>query len=232
VAKTVTLLSLRTQIRQRADMENAGLVADAELTQYINNSIGEFDDLLLAADAATRRKTTTISVVANQDTYALPSDFRDLKGVEYLLSGTSYLDVRALPFEQRNRFALSPAPQLPGVVPFRYFLNSDGSSWSLVFKPIPSAGATVRAWYTPAFTSLAADGDTLDGVNGLEEFVVVDCAIKCLQKEESDVSALFAQKSALVARIEATAKARDQSEPQKVGEAGLVTGWDGSGWED
>ena len=57
---------------------------------------------------------------------------------------------------------------------------------------------------------------TFDGVSGWEEYIIVDSAMKCLQKEESDVSVLFAQKNALIQRIEAAAENRDAGEAECV----------------
>ena len=67
--------------------------------------------------------------------------------------------------------------------------------------------------------TITVDGNlnsTFDGVSGWEEYIVIDAAIKCLQKEESDVSVLMSQKSAIAKRIEAAAENRDAGEPSKV----------------
>lgn len=50
--------------------------------------------------------------------------------------------------------------------------------------------------------------NVFDGINGWEEYVIVDCAIKGAQKQEADVSALMAQKGSLMARIDAMAQSR------------------------
>jgi hypothetical protein len=227
MAKTVTLASLRNQVRQRANMEASLFVTDTEVNQYINNSLGAFNDLLIAADASYTRKSYTFTLISGTATYSLPTDFRSLCGVEYAntASPTGWLDVRSLPFQERNRYTLMPAVVTSYVPPFRYFLN--GSSVTLA--PTPSASGTVQLWYIPAFTTLASDSDTVDGVNGLEEFVILDAAIKCLQKEESDVSVNLAQRAELVARIQAMAKDRDSNEPARVSDNGTLFGWNGGG---
>lgn len=233
MAKTVRLDSLQLQVRQRANLErDQDLVPDTELTQYLNNSIGEFWDLLLAADSAAVRSTTQLAIIAGTDTYALPGDFYKLLGVEMQVTAgatTDWRDVRRCPFEERNRRTWS-LPR-PGGVPFRYFLSGTAGVMNLVLRPMPQGAATVRAWYCPVAPTLANPGDVLDGVDGLEEFVIVDAAIKCAQKEEGDVSVLLAQKQALVARIQAAAKDRDQSEPAAMNDVGMLTGWDG-GYDD
>lgn len=88
-----------------------------------------------------------------------------------------------------------------------------------------------------ATLSFWSDSTLFDGISGWEEYVVIDAAMKAMGKEESDVSLLLARKSAMLARINDMAEARDAGEPMTVsdsrnnnlswGESG--TGWDGSG---
>lgn len=56
---------------------------------------------------------------------------------------------------------------------------------------------------------------TMDWINGYEEYIVVDSAIKMLGKEESDVTVLGARKAALLQRIESIAENRDQGSAGK-----------------
>lgn len=51
-----------------------------------------------------------------------------------------------------------------------------------------------------------------DSVSGWDELLIVDGAIKCLQKEESDVSVLFARKQEILNRISEMAEGRDSGE--------------------
>ncbi len=64
--------------------------------------------------------------------------------------------------------------------------------------------------------SLATLTNFFDGISGWTEYVIVDAAAKCGQKEESDVSVLLAQKVALKARIETMRQNRDVGMPHKV----------------
>jgi hypothetical protein len=63
---------------------------------------------------------------------------------------------------------------------------------------------------------LSADSDVLNDVNQYVEYVIVDAAIKMMQKEESDVSVLMLQKQALTKRIQEAAQNRDAGEPESV----------------
>ena len=71
---TITLAELRTQSRQRADMENSNFISDTELTSYINNSIAELHDIMAEAYGSEYFvTTTTFSVTSGDDTYSLPA---------------------------------------------------------------------------------------------------------------------------------------------------------------
>jgi hypothetical protein len=86
-------------------------------------------------------------------------------------------------------------------------------------NPLPQANQTIRVWYVPEMTTLAVDADEVKGVSGWTEYIIIDAAIKCMQKEESDVSVLMAQKAAMLKRIDGAAANRDAGEPQTVCES-------------
>jgi len=81
---------------------------------------------------------------------------------------------------------------------------------------MPDQVAEYVLWYVPTVTKLVNDGDELDDFNAYSEYVIVDAAIKMMQKEESDVTILFAQKEALAKRIREKAQSRDAAEAETV----------------
>jgi len=80
----------------------------------------------------------------------------------------------------------------------------------------PQAGQSIVLWYIPTFTRLSGDSDSFDFLNGYEEYVIVDAAIKMLGKEESDVQAMMIRKQALLDRINAMSDNRDANEPYRI----------------
>ena len=249
----VQLSALRSLVLQRANMESSpgsgipdGLVSVTEVNGYINDSAAEFDDLLYMADQSSGRKSYSFSAPGGADManfpvgdhFAMPSDFRSLLGVDYALTGTNpsmWLDVNRCPFEERNKYTLRPLVVVPGVVPCRYYMEQFGqgatSTWYMVLTPAPNASGFFRAWYRPIFAQMAVDTDSIDAVNWMQEYVVVDAAIKCLIKEEADVSTLMARKQELKNRVENMTKDRDAANPEKISDQGVVLGWDGGpGW--
>lgn len=60
------------------------------------------------------------------------------------------------------------------------------------------------------------DADRFDGINGWEEYLVIDAAIRALTKEESDPSALMVEKAEIEARLQEMADSRDKGRPKRL----------------
>lgn len=226
----VTLLSIRTQARQRADQVNSTFISDAELNSYINNSYAELYDLLVSRfEGYYVKAPVTFTIASGASTYALPSDFYKLKGVDRLLSGNEYYTVQPFNFQERNRRSRTINRTILGSSDIAYRILGD----TLYIVPDDMAPGTYRIWYIPVYTALTTDGSTLDGINGWEEYVVLDAAIKMMIKEETDVTAMLMLKQQLTGRIEAMARNRDEGRPERISDV-RINSWNsdvnGFGW--
>jgi hypothetical protein len=63
---------------------------------------------------------------------------------------------------------------------------------------------------------LSGGSDSFDGINGWEEYVIIDSAIKMKSKEESPVDELLLAKQEMKARILQASSGRDSTEPARV----------------
>jgi hypothetical protein len=216
-----TLSELRTKVRQRADMVNSTFVEDDELDGYINAAGAELHDLLVTRyeDYFTGYEDFTIT---SGNTYDLPSTILKIRGLDYSLGGDDYATLRPWNFADRNR--LNEKYDLYGSQGRRYRLMSN----KIYIMPAALGPGTYRLWAIQAYVDMTNDGSNLIEVIGNRqnwyEYVVVDAAIRCLQKEESDVSVLMAQKAMLAERIRSAASGRDAGEPERITE--LVDDWD------
>lgn len=209
MSRTVTLLELRTQVRQRCDMVGSNFVSDDELTGYINASISELYDLLLlnfGEDYYTNPTPLSLAIVAGTDSYSLESSTYKIAGIDIQVGGL-WVSLKRYTMGARNR-----AQEASTLKDARYRLIGT----KLRFTPSPTAAHTCRVWEVPAPTKLVDDDDTFDGIAGWEEYVIVDSAIKCLAKEESDVRVLAAAKAAQVERVTRASKNRDIGEPDEI----------------
>lgn len=231
MASTLTLLQLRTRARERSDQVNSTFISDAELTGYVNQSAYALYDLLCQkyGDAYfVKTPPATITTDGTNETFALPTDLYKLLGVDLQTNGApnGWLTLRPFNMAERNRNWRPNAAPIVGFTSLRYRLHGS----NLWLTPLPSSGQTIRVWYVPRMTELSADGDTLDGISGWTEYVIVDAAIKCLEKEESDTSALMAERDRIVARIEAAASNRDEGAPATVSDVNGPDSASGYGW--
>lgn len=208
-----SLSSLRTRVRARADMKNSSFVEDDELNQYINSSYQELYDILVASfEDYYTLPAVAFTIASGVNYYTLPSDFYKLRGVDGNLDGSNYYTLQPFNFADRNNFNQNLGVLNAAQYQNQYRIVGD----RLYLTPEDNASGTYRLWYIPKATTLANDTDTLDGVNGWEEYIVVDAARKCLAKEESDTSFLVQEKEMLRQRISAMAARRDAGMPKSI----------------
>lgn len=209
----ITLAEIKEQARQRADMENSEFVSDAELTSYVNSSLAELHDLLIASYCDDYMMEEHLFTSDGTLNYALPDDFYKLRGVDVRRGPTGqWATVKRYNFNRRNEQQNAYAWNLLGLPYLEYRLVGS----KIRFNRTPDQALEFRIFYHPKLAKLTADADSYDDINGFAEYVVVDAAIKMLQKEESDVSVLMAQKEALRQRVIAMAANRDANEPASV----------------
>jgi hypothetical protein len=205
---------LLQRVREEADCENDPHKPDATITRWLNSGIAELYGLLTTAYGQEYFSAQQqVAVVAGTESYPLPADFLKSRRVDLALGGGRYLPCRRINLEDADRYSgsqgLWAASLGPGSAGPAYYLLGG----NIVFVPPPQAAATVRLTYIPRATVLVNPGDTWDGYNGWEEFAVVEAAIRCKGKEETDASDLKERKAALKARIEQEAANRDAGDP-------------------
>jgi len=244
----MTLGQVRLASQQRADRVDSPFVTTAEWNSYINQSYFELYDLLVTVYedyfiAPPVHFTTNgnqflyplpdgVTVFQHGDgTNFVPQSLYKLRGVDLGLqtANNAYVTVSKFNFMDRNRFVYpNSASTIYGVFNMQYRMMGK----NIEFIPTPSNNQRIRLWYTPRLAQLLLDTDIMDGVSGWTEYVIVDAAIKALQKEESDVSALMMQKQALLVRIQDSAMNRDEGQPDRITDVRANGMWGGSGSSD
>lgn len=214
MSRTVTLSDIHYQARLRADKVGSTYIKKDELTSYVNSSYAELYDLLVGAYGNDYYlKLYTFATSNGVDEYSLPADFYKLIGIDFKITASRRLTLRPFQFNERNRYQEGAYwSAVVGISGPRYHLQAD----KIKFRPKPDGNYDIDFWYIPACPILVNDADTIDGVNGWEEYIFVDCAIKMLSKEESDVSHLEIQKQRLIQRINTMAENRDAGQTFRV----------------
>lgn len=219
---TISLSTLRSRAQKRADMENSNFVTDAEWNEYINSAYKELYDILVMKfedHYVTESATSTVAV--GSDSFAVPSDFYKVLGVDVLRAGTAgsvtarWEKLDRFNFNERNR-SYDERYRRGLVRPYaRYRILQD----TVKLVPSDNVDGTYRVWYVPVPTEMTLDADTIDTENGYEEFIILEAAKKAATKEENYelVQALEQQKQFQLQRIEQAAANRD------IGEADTIT---------
>jgi hypothetical protein len=220
---TMSLGQLRLAAQQRADRVNSPFVSLPEWNSYLNQSLTElydllvtlFEDYYVAAPLAITTTGSQLIPLPDGTLYTAAQPFYKLLGVDMAVSGApgGYISLKKFNFLSRNRYYY---PQIQstvlGATPPEYRVMGS----NLLLTPTPTAGQTLQIWYVPRLRQLALDTDIADGVSGWLEYVIVDAAIKALQKEEADVTVLAMQKAALRERIENSGMNRDAGQPSTI----------------
>lgn len=195
-----TLLQLRTRCKEESDNVNQSFISDAEWDKLINSSYQEVYGLVAetyGADYFTQSPSTGYTFLTDgiNQFFALPATFFKLLGVDVQVSSPQqWVTLKRFAFADRNRL-------------------------SVFNNPIPMAGQTVRVFFVPRVTVLAADADVISdaiSMNGWEEYIIADACIKAMAKEESDVSVLMERKQKLLKRIESESENRDAANPPRI----------------
>ena len=212
-------------VRKRADIENAtDRFPDAELTEYINQSIARLYVMLERADYTYYRSTTTFSTVSGTATYSLQAgpaaEIWTLKSVHVYLNASGSQRIKATRFNPNEHAWLDMAGVWAPGYPVYYKFH--GVQFTL--SPIPNGVFTVLVEYTPAPARLSSGSETFDGVAGFEEWVILDAAIKCKQKDSLDPGLLMAEKAEVEGWILSAAE-RDVGDPMSIQDAQSIDLW-------
>ena len=221
-----TLSQLTGSVRERTDEENSDFVSDAELANYVNQSISSYMDVIISSDSDHYLSSSETTMVAGQSLYDLPSDFLHLRGVDIKYSDQDFYTLEKFNFQERNKYKNN----------FNYYtvysrnrhLYRLYGSEQIKLIPDPQAAATLTVWYYYQHSLLTGSADAFSFPNGHEEYVIVDSAIKVLQKNEEDIGSFMAERSRLENRIKRSAERRD-SMPSTILD---VENMNGDGWNN
>lgn len=222
MANSTTRSQLVTRVRSAADMANSQFVSDSEIVTWLDVALSELWDILVTTFEDYVESEDTITLENGTTDYALPDDFYKLLSADLESNGVKYTLRRFMHRERNYRANSSPI----GIGDYQYRVVGS----TIRFIPTPMVSQTVTLKYIPQYTPMAADDTVVNSAipQGWEEYAVLDAAIQCLLKEETDPSALMARKQQLAARIASAAADRDANAPARIADVGrrFVRYWD------
>jgi hypothetical protein len=198
-------------------MVGSSFVADAAtgLDAWINEGNQKLHGMLVEAMGEEYvSSSTSLTTVAGTATYALPSGFFKLYGVDLTYHG----DTHALLPYMRSERAAYQQEELVLRGPPRYSLVGS----NLKLQPTPQSVMTGTIYYAPEATVLSSGTDAVNYPNGWEKYVVLYAAIQALLKEESSVTGLRQELAEVEKEIERAKEARDYANPKTLVDMDLV----------
>jgi hypothetical protein len=229
LARSVTLLQLRTDARLYADERPGGtstFITDTEANRLVNLALTELYDLLVEARGHEYYETvsTSTSTVAGTAAVSLPADFYQLLGVHLQWAANDLEEVRDLEHIQ-DRHGLVNLGSWSQYGPKAFRLRGT----SLEFFPTPTSVVTVALRYVPAFGDLASDAATFDGVNGWEKLVALRAAIEMRViggRPYGDLERLYDRERD---RVQGLASDRAAQSPKRIRDVQPESNW-GTSW--
>ena len=197
MARSFTLSQIRNKVRQRADIETSRHVTPAELDDYINICFAEYYELLVQSGQHYFEQVQAF-VTPGTSTVAVNPDYFATLRLDWIPDSQRRVRIPKIEAAEIDCFRTT------GTVVGGHRVVGD----NIVLYPTPPAGQSFEHLYVPAAPLLVNDSDTMDGVQGWEELVVIGAAIKVAIKEETDASLLLRERDELRVRISTAAEDR------------------------
>lgn len=204
---TISLSQMRDIIRFRGSYENSQKFTDARVNVEINAAWAELFEILVDSNEGYFDKDSTTPTVASQAYVDLPADFWRLRGVDILIGG-KYRALEQVGIEQRNDFQTSTG------LPVAYRTIAGGARGRVALYPTPSGVSTLRIVYTPTYTPLSADGDTVEAWNDWSEYIIAGALLRMDQREERPLAERQQELERLRQRIVKATSQRRAAEPE------------------
>lgn len=208
VLRTVT--DLVAQVRQLSDMENTLFVTDTEILGYINDAYREAYQILANSYEDWNVTAYDFASVIGTRGYAVPADFIKLRKVTYVVDKSTTTE-REFPLRRENWNATDGSTR--GIEKSsRYALR--GANLNLF--PMPNSVLNYRMYYSAAPAALTLASANVDFQFGLDRFIVLDAAMKCMIKEKTPIGDITKERDRQLAACILAADNRDASEAMQI----------------
>lgn len=180
----MTREELRNLVLYYCDDLNGGYFTSTQVNVFINNAQGEVQKILLQSYENWYLKCVQTTLVANQNSYVLPTDFLKCHRLEIISSPgtTSETSTMLQPITLNQQDYIRNGPGYPAA----YYLRKS----RIVLLPSPDSTYTMRLNYSYRVADMTLDTDVPDIPEEYHELIAINAAYDCLIKDGRDVSAL------------------------------------------
>lgn len=212
MADVQTINTLVTRVRQRSDQIGSDTFDDAtELKPWIRGSLSQLYEILCQRAVDYYTTCRPISLIAGQEAYTLPSDFKQLQDIFVLYAGGQQR-------QQMRNFGVDEFGALNSpayhTAPLRYRLMRN----LIYIQPVPQFDAfnALEMHYVPQYRAPLLDYSPIDEVlpDGWEEWAVLDVLQKMSVKTRlQNMDDILKSKAQQEARLISASSIRDGFAP-------------------
>lgn len=188
----MTFLELQDLCLTWLDDVDAGYFTRPQIKRFLNNAIHECQKQLVQSGESWYLTCSQTNTIANQEAYALPSDFLRLNRLEVFTSGdgTQPSDMRSvlIPLTPMESTSVPSGPATPSV----YYLKRD----CLVLRSTPDRSYPLRLLYTYRVSEMTVDTEIPDCPTQYQEYIAVLATIDGFMKDQRDASQFLSGKKA------------------------------------
>lgn len=180
-----TWLEIKTKILRDLDLEGETFIQPDELLGYANEAIDEVERQIHTLYEDYFLTRATITLVAGQETYDIPSDIYALKIRQLLYrNGTQVWKLNRMKNWTKFGDYESERAVSTGTQQYGYFIiNTTPGAPQIVLSPIPTeAGPYVQLWYIRNANELTGDSSVCD-IPEAVNYVMSYIKMKCMEKE-------------------------------------------------
>ena len=197
--RNFTVAQVRDRVRELIDAEQMRALGDTEMTKRISAAYAKYYCKLVKAGLGYPNETTQTIISTGNDSYSLPADHFATLRVDWQYSPNWWIPLEEIDIREIHQVQFTNASQS-----FWYRLSGQ----TIILYPTPAANGSYRHIYAPAPADLTTDSQTIDGVAGWEEAVILEVAIRCAMKWEGEVTGLLEERAQVDARIDEEAEMR------------------------
>lgn len=176
----MTFGQLQSLVSYWVDDPNSTYFTPVQVKAFLNNAQQEANKKLTEMNDDWYRKCAQTGLIANQECYALPADFRKLNHME-LITGGVYPNEQLVVLNHSTQGETDYLGS-GASVPKTFFLEKN----CIIFKPVPDQAYLIRMHYSYRVLDMVQDFEVPDVPTEYHEYLAILASIDCFLKDQRD----------------------------------------------